>query len=86
MKDKRSDQICVARYQPSHIVEGRPLDSVKDQMLEEERVFFRFLDSQLAMVDAFYKGKYFIITPADHTVPDLLTCETRLTSFSHLCC
>ena len=40
-----------------YIVEGRPLESVKDQMLEEERVFFRFLDSQLAMVDLFYRGK-----------------------------
>ncbi|KAF9156642.1 hypothetical protein BG015_003244 [Linnemannia schmuckeri] len=38
-------------------LEGRPLDSVKDQMLEEERDFFRFLDSQLAMVDAFYREK-----------------------------
>ncbi|KAF9124219.1 hypothetical protein BGW39_008375 [Mortierella sp. 14UC] len=38
-------------------LEGRSLDSVKDQMLEEERVFFQFLDSQLAMVDAFYREK-----------------------------
>ncbi|KAF9318710.1 hypothetical protein BGZ91_005111, partial [Linnemannia elongata] len=38
-------------------LEGRPLDSVMDQMLEEERVFFRYLDSQLAMVDTFYKEK-----------------------------
>ncbi|KAF9106253.1 hypothetical protein BGX29_010009 [Mortierella sp. GBA35] len=38
-------------------LEGRPLDSVKDQMLEEERAFFKFLDSQLAMVDAFYREK-----------------------------
>ncbi|KAG0378862.1 hypothetical protein BGX24_002578 [Mortierella sp. AD032] len=38
-------------------LEGRPLDSVKDQMLEEERVFFQFLDDQLAMVDAFYREK-----------------------------
>ncbi|KAF9907622.1 hypothetical protein EC991_010741 [Linnemannia zychae] len=38
-------------------LEGKPLESVKDQMLEEERVFFRFLDSQLAMVDAFYREK-----------------------------
>ncbi|KAF9926115.1 Xenotropic and polytropic retrovirus receptor 1 [Linnemannia zychae] len=38
-------------------LDGRPLESVYDQMLEEERTFFRFLDSQLAMVDAFYREK-----------------------------
>lgn len=38
-------------------VEGEPLDSVMDQLLEEEKTFLKFLDSQLAMVDTFYRDK-----------------------------
>lgn len=78
MQDKRTDQIYIAHYQQSHIVEGRPLDSVMDQMLEEERVFFRYLDSQLAMVDTFYKGSFSLL-PLQITRYPLLTRETILT-------
>jgi hypothetical protein len=37
------------------IAEGDSIDSVMDQLLDEEKAFFGFLDSQLATVDAFYK-------------------------------
>ncbi|KAF9963130.1 Xenotropic and polytropic retrovirus receptor 1 [Modicella reniformis] len=42
---------------PPGEVEGNSIDSVMDQLLDEERVFFKFLDSQLAMVDAFHQEK-----------------------------
>ncbi|KAK3840616.1 MAG: SPX domain-containing protein [Linnemannia elongata] len=46
------------RLKPRAInLEGRPLDSIKGLMLEEERAFFQFLEGQLEMVDAFYKAK-----------------------------
>ncbi|KAF9173450.1 hypothetical protein BGX20_003157 [Mortierella sp. AD010] len=38
-------------------VEGNSLDSVKDQLLDEERQFFKFLDEQLTMVNDFYRDK-----------------------------
>ncbi|KAF9360251.1 hypothetical protein BGX26_010052 [Mortierella sp. AD094] len=38
-------------------VEGNSLDSVKDQLLDEEKQFFRFLDEQLTMVNDFYRDK-----------------------------
>jgi len=37
-------------------VEGNSIDSVMDQLLDEEKDFFKFLDEQLQMVDHFYKG------------------------------
>ncbi|KAG0023620.1 hypothetical protein BGZ80_008792 [Entomortierella chlamydospora] len=38
-------------------VEGNSLDSVKDQLLDEEKQFFKFLDEQLTMVNDFYRDK-----------------------------
>ncbi|KAF9113778.1 hypothetical protein BGX27_000812 [Mortierella sp. AM989] len=38
-------------------VEGNSLDSVMDQLLDEEKQFFKFLDAQLELVDKFYRGK-----------------------------
>ncbi|GJJ68288.1 xenotropic and polytropic retrovirus receptor 1 [Entomortierella parvispora] len=38
-------------------LEGGTIDSVMDQLLDEEKAFFKFLDDQLQMVDHFYKEK-----------------------------
>ncbi|KAG0209904.1 hypothetical protein BGX28_009871 [Mortierella sp. GBA30] len=38
-------------------VQGNSLDSVMETLLDEEKVFFKFLDSQLEMVDNFYREK-----------------------------
>ncbi|KAG0034316.1 hypothetical protein BGZ82_005786 [Podila clonocystis] len=39
------------------IVENNDLETVRDQLIPEEKAFFDFLDDQLEMVDAFYKEK-----------------------------
>lgn len=38
------------------LVEGNSIDSVMDQLLDEEKTFFKFLDEELYMVDHFYRG------------------------------
>ncbi|KAG0057269.1 hypothetical protein BGZ83_000059 [Gryganskiella cystojenkinii] len=38
-------------------VEGNSIDSVMDQLLDEEKVFFKFLDEQLQMVNNFYRER-----------------------------
>ncbi|KAF9434611.1 hypothetical protein BGZ76_007725 [Entomortierella beljakovae] len=38
-------------------VEGKSFDEIMDQLLDEEKTFFRFLDTQLELIDDFYRDK-----------------------------
>lgn len=37
-------------------VDDNSIDNILDQLLPEEQTFFKFLDSQLELVNSFYQG------------------------------
>lgn len=43
------------------LVEDRSIESVLPQLLPEEQVFLHFLDSQLEMINNFYRGSCHVV-------------------------